>query len=426
MGILRSLQIGISGMNASGNALGVSGDNIANAGTNGFKASRAEFQDVLSTTLKGIDGGDQFGSGTRLAHIRPMFTQGSVSRTDNITDLAINGNGFFIIDAPFGRGYTRDGAFGFDKEGQMINGDGYLVLGFAADDKGHIINKLAPIKLGNTTIPAKATDKVNVMMNLDSREEVKQFNIDKAEDTANFSSGITIYDNVGTARLVTIYYNKVADNQWEYHAVVDGKDAANGKDKSLVEMANGKLIFNDKGVLQEEVPGNNAFNFNKGAAPGQKINFDFGKSIKEGGDGLTGSTQYGSSSNVARHTQDGYSAATLTSMSFNDDGVLMAVYNNGISRNIAQIAIGKFENNEALMKVGKNLYKESRASGEAAIGKPGESGRGEVFSKSLELSNVDLAEEFVGLMNMQRNFQANVKTLTTADQMLQEIINLRR
>ena len=426
MGILRSLQIGISGMNASGNALGVSGDNIANAGTNGFKASRAEFQDVLSTTLKGIDGGDQFGSGTRLAHIRPMFTQGSVSRTDNITDLAINGNGFFIIDAPFGRGFTRDGAFGFDKEGQMINGDGYLVLGFAADDKGKIINKLSPIKLGNTTIPAKATDKVKVMMNLDSREEIKQFNIDKAEDTANFSSGITVYDNVGTARLVTIYYNKTADNQWEYHAVIDGKDAINGKDKSLVEMANGKLVFNDKGVLQEEIPGQNAFNFNKGAAQGQKIEFDFGKSIKEGGDGLTGSTQYGSSSNVARHTQDGYSAATLTSMSFNDDGVLTAVYNNGISRNIAQIAIGKFENNEALMKVGKNLYKESRASGDAAIGKPGESGRGEVFSKSLELSNVDLAEEFVSLMNMQRNFQANVKTLTTADQMLQEIINLRR
>ena len=426
MGILRSLQIGISGMTASGNALGVSGDNIANAGTNGFKSSRAEFQDVLSTTLKGIDGGDQFGSGTRLAHIRSMFTQGNISRTENITDLAINGNGFFLISAPFGRGFTRDGAFGFDKEGQMINADGYLVLGFAADADGRIINKLAPIKLGNTTIPAKATETVKVMMNLDSRDEIKQFNIDKPENTANFSSGITVYDNVGTARLVTIYYNKVADNQWEYHAVIDGKDAINGKEKSLVEMANGRLIFNDKGVLQEEVPGQNSFNFNKGAAQGQKIEFDFGKSIKEGGDGLLGSTQYGSSSNVARHTQDGFSAATLTSMSFNDDGVLTAVYNNGISRNIAQIAIGKFENNEALMKVGKNLYKESRASGEAAIGKPGESGRGEVFSKSLELSNVDLAEEFVGLMNMQRNFQANVKTLTTADQMLQEIINLRR
>jgi flagellar hook protein FlgE len=194
----------------------------------------------------------------------------------------------------------------------------------------------------------------------------------------------------------------------------------------MVEMANGNITFNDKGVLMQETQGNNAFNFADGAAPGQVIKFNFGRSITEGGTGLDASTQYGSDSSVARHSQDGMSAATLASLSFNDDGVLTAVYNNGFSRNVAQIALAKFENNEGLFKMGKNLAKETRKSGQAVVGKPSESGRGEVIAKSLELSNVDLAQEFVDLIQTQRNFQANAKTLMTADQMLQEVINLKR
>ncbi len=426
MSILRSFNIGVSGLAAMGGGMSVIGDNIANSGTNGFKASRAEFQDVLATTLKGIDGGDQFGAGTKLAHIKPIFTQGNITRTENITDIAINGNGFFQIDAPFGKGYSRDGSFHFDKEGQLINSDGYKVLGYVANEDGDITTKTGPIKLGNTTIPATATQNINVNMNLDSRADVKQFNAEDPEKTSNFNTSVTVYDNVGTARLVTIYFNKSADNSWDYHAMVDGKDAQGGEQGKLIEMANGTLKFNDKGKLQEEVEGSNAFNFNKGAAAGQKIAFNFGKSILEGGDGLDASTQYGSDSAVARHTQDGSSAATLTSLSFNDSGILTAVYNNGESRDIAQIAIAKFENNEGLFKMGKNLLKESKSSGQAALGKPGESGRGGVLSKSIELSNVDLANEFVGLMTMQRNFQANAKTLTTADQMLQEVLNIKR
>jgi len=125
MSILSSFNIGVTGLNAAGQSMAVIGDNIANAGTFGFKTSRAEFQDMLANSLKGIDGGDQMGSGTKLAHITAQFTQGTVARTNNITDLAINGNGFFTVDAPFGKGYTRDGAFHFDKEGYMVNGDGY-------------------------------------------------------------------------------------------------------------------------------------------------------------------------------------------------------------------------------------------------------------------------------------------------------------
>lgn len=426
MGILRSFNIGVSGLNASGQGMGVIGDNISNSGTNGFKSSRAEFQDVLAVSLKGIEGGDQFGAGTKLGHIKPMMTQGDISRTDSSTDLAMAGDGFFTVDAPAGRCYTRDGSFHFDKDGSLTTMDGYKIMGFQADEKGKILNKLDPIKLGSTTIAAKATKEIVMSMNLDSRGNKTEFNIESPEKSSAFSNSMTVYDNVGTARTVTTYYNKADNNEWEYHCAVDGKDVEGGKPDTMYEQASGKLVFNDKGQLLEKKEGKNSFNFNKGAAKDQKINLNWGQSIKEGGTGLDASTQFGSESALARHTQDGASAAALTSLSFNDKGILTAVYNNGESRDIAQVAVGKFENNEGLFKIGKNLYKESKASGQGALGKPGEQGRGEVLSKSIELSNVDIANEFVNLMTAQRNFQANAKTLTTADQMLSEVLQIKR
>jgi flagellar hook protein FlgE len=426
MSILSSFNIGVTGLNAAGTSMGVIGDNIANAGTYGFKGSRAEFQDMLANSLKGIDGGDQMGSGTKLSHITPQFVQGTVTRTQNITDLAINGNGFFMVDAPFGKAYSRDGAFHFDKEGYMTNGDGYKVTGFLADEKGEISNKSGPIKLGNTNIAATATSEVKMSLNLDSREAPKVFDPNNPDKTSNYNTSVTVYDSVGTARLVTLYFNKQLDGNWDYHAMVDSQDAANGIPGKMVEMGNGKLRFNAKGLLEEEVPGLNSFNFNKGASPGQQISFNFGSSIKEGGTGLDAATQFGSKSSVARHSQDGSSAATLASMSFNDNGVLTAVYDNGVQRDLGQIAIAKFENNEGLFKTGKNLFKETRRSGQATLGKPGADGRGEVLSKSLEQSNVDIAQEFIGLMTAQRNFQANTKTISTSDQMLQEVLNIKR
>lgn len=426
MGILRSFNIGVTGLQAQGAGMGVIGDNIANAGTNGFKSSRAEFQDVLATSLKGIDGGDQFGAGTKLAHIKQIMSQGDVARTDVSTDLAINGNGFFAVKAPFGSGYSRDGSMHFNKDGELVNSDGYQVLGFKYNEKGEPTNKMESIKLGSATIPAESTTKVGLSMNIDSRADVKQFNIEKPDDTSNFNTSVTVYDNIGTPRIVNIYFNKVSNNNWEYRALVDGKDAEGGEEGKMVEMASGSLKFDDKGRLSEEVENSNAFNFNKGAQPGQKIEFDFGKAISEGGDGREASTQYGSTSTVSKTTSDGFEAATIGSLSFNDKGVLTAVYTNGESREVAQIGVAKFENNEGLFKMGRNLFKESKASGEVSMGRPGEGGRGEVLSRSIELSNVDLANEFVSLMNSQRNFTANAKALTTADQMLQEVLNIKR
>ncbi|MFZ8933109.1 MAG: flagellar hook protein FlgE [Bacteriovoracaceae bacterium] len=427
MGILRSMNIGISGLRASGGGMSVIGDNIANAATTGFKASRAEFQDVLATSLKGIDGGDQFGAGTKLSHIKVLYNQGDISRTDSSTDLAISGDGFFVVDADFGRGYTRDGSLHFDAQGNLVNPDGFRVMGFEADpESGKITNKMGAIKLGSTTIPAKSTKKVDVSMNLDSREPIRQFDINKPDDTSSYSNSVTVYDNVGTARVLTVYFNKTADNNWEYH-VTAGSDDVDGVEKGqLTEMSSVNLIFTQEGLLEEEAVGSNSFSFNRGAKADQQIEFNFGETITEGGDGYKASTQYGTKSAIAKHFQDGYTAGALTSLSFNDSGILTAIYDNGEGRDISQIAVAKFENNEGLFKVGKNLLKESRSSGQAAVGKPSEQGRGNVLSKSIELSTTDIATEFVGLMTQQRNFQANAKAIQTADQMLNEVLNLKR
>ena len=391
-----------------------------------FKASRPEFQDILAQSLKGIDGGDQLGVGTKLAHITPDFTQGNVLRTEKITDLAINGNGFFELIAPFGLGYTRDGSFHFDKEGYLINGDGYRVNGFQVNERGGLTNEKGPIRLGNTTIPARATKDVEINMNIDSRDIIQRFDASAPEKTSSYNNSVTIFDNVGIARLVTIFFNKVSDNVWDYHVMSDGKDIPGGEIGVWGEQASGTIVFDEKGRLLEERVKDNVFNFNQGAKKGQKIQFNFGISLNEGGTGLDASTQYGSATTIARHIQDGASAAQLGSLSFNDDGVLIAVYNNGVSRDVGQVGISKFENNEGLFKVGKNLFKESRKSGQPVFGRPDEGGRGNILAKSIELSNVDLAEEFVNLMTAQRNFQASARTVTTADQMLQEVLSLKR
>ncbi|MCY4644742.1 MAG: flagellar hook protein FlgE [Bacteriovoracales bacterium] len=426
MSILRSFNIGISGLSSTGRGMGVVSDNIANAGTFGFKSSRPEFQDTMAASLRGIDGGDQLGSGTQISHITPIFSQGPIQRTELTTDVAVSGNGFFKLKAPFGFAYTRDGSFRFNKDGYLINGDGYRVQGLLPNSKGEISNKEGFIRLGNTTIRAKATENIEMNMNIDSREMVQEFDLKRPDETSSYRTSITVYDNVGIARLVTFFFNKTSDNVWEYRAMSDGMDVPGGKKGEWVEQGSGTLVFNERGELQEEKIKDDIFNFNKGAAKDQKIKLSFGVSIAEGGNGLDASTQFGTRTTLARYSQDGSTAAELGSLSFSDNGILLAVYNNGETKNVGQLGLAKFQNNEGLFKVGRNLFKQTQKSGQPAFGQPTTGGRGSVLSKSIELSNVDVANEFVNLMTAQRNFQANARTITTADKMLQEVLNLKR
>lgn len=428
MGILSSMYTGVTGIQANGEALGIISDNIANANTVGFKTSRAEFADVIAKSLKGVLGGNQIGRGTKLNGVTQVFSQGSITQTDKATDLAISGDGFFVVDGPEGRGYTRNGSFNFNKDGELVNGDGLMVKGFRADEDGKITTKLDSIKLERTIIDAKKSENVDVAMNLDIRSDVlpNGFDPTRPNETSNYSTGLTVYDSAGNSHNLTMYFCKTADNTWNWHAMAKGEEVQGGEKGKGVVGATGTLSFTIDGKLQNQTINSNSFSFNKGAQPDQAIKFTFGDDITAGGTGLKGSTQYGSSSDIYKTTQDGYTAGTLGGLSFNDDGVLAAFYTNGVTKNIGQIGIAKFENNEGLFKAGNNLFKESRNSGAANIGAPKNGGRGQVFAKSVESSTTDIASEFVNLIQMQRAFQANARTLSSSDELMQEVLNMKR
>lgn len=428
MGILSSMYTGVSGIQANGEALGVISDNIANANTVGFKTSRAEFADVVAKSLKGVLGGHQIGRGTKLNGVTQIFSQGSITQTDKATDIAISGDGFFVVDGQEGRQYTRNGSFNFNKDGELVNLDGNIVKGFQAEEDGKISTKLDSIKLERTIIDAKKTEKVDLAMNLDIRGDVIEggFNPEAPDKSSNYSTGVTVYDSAGNAHNLTMYFTKTADSQWSWNAMAKGEEIVGGEKGKGVVGASGTLEFTIDGKLQNQTIGQNAFNFTKGAQPDQAIAFNFGDEIMAGGTGLKGSTQYGSNSDIYKTVQDGYTAGTLGGLSFNDDGILAAFYTNGMTKNLAQIAIAKFENNEGLFKAGNNMFKESRNSGAANIGAPKGGGRGTVFSKSVESSTTDIASEFVNLIQMQRAFQANARTLSSSDELMQEVLNMKR
>ncbi|MDG0815365.1 flagellar hook protein FlgE [Bdellovibrio svalbardensis] len=427
MGILSSLYTGVSGMTAQGEALGVIGDNIANANTIGFKASRAEFQDIISKSLKGVLGGNQIGRGVKIGAVNPILTQGNVDATEKVTDLAISGDGYFKVKGSDGESYTRDGSFHFDREGFLVTNDNQKVQGFSTDDKGNILNKMSDIKFPRALIPAKASKEVKLDLNLDSRmEATKKFDIKDPYSTSHYSTGVEVYDSQGNKHLLSMFFNKTADRQWEYKGVVDGKEVTGGTDGALSEVCAGKLEFTVDGKLNKQTMTSSNFNFKGGALQDQQIKINFGDAIADGGKGLDGTKQYGKNSDLISWHQDGASAGTITSLSFNDEGILTAVYSNGQAQDLAQIALAKFENPEAMFKVGNNRLKESRDSGSASVGAPGAAGRGKLFAKSLERSTVDLATEFVNMIQNQRGFQANAKTITTTDELLNEVIQLKR
>ncbi len=414
-------------MTAQGEALQVIGDNIANANTIGFKASRAEFQDIIAKNLKGILGGNQIGRGTKIGAVNPILTQGNTDATERATDLAISGDGYFKVKGSDGETFTRDGSFFFDREGYLVTKDKQRVQGFTSDEKGNIVNKIEDIKFPRALIPAKGTTEIKLDLNLDSRvEATKKFDAKDPYQTSHYSTGIEVYDSQGNKQLVSMFFNKVADRVWEFKGMADGKSVTGGEEGSLEQVLGGRLEFTVDGKLKSQEVTDSNLNFKGGALQNQQVKLRFGDAIDEGGKGLDGSKQYGKSSDLISWNQNGAAAGTITGLSFNDEGMLTAVYSNGQAQDLAQIAIAKFENAEAMFKVGNNRLRQSRDSGEPSMGAPKAAGRGSIFAKSLEKSTVDLATEFVAMIQNQRSFQANAKTITTTDELLNEVIQLKR
>jgi flagellar hook protein FlgE len=428
MGVLSSLYTGVSGLAAQGEALGVVGDNIANANTIGFKASRAEFSDIISKSLKGLLGGNQVGRGVKIGAVNPILTQGNVDSTDKATDLAISGDGYFVCRGTDGESFTRDGSLHFDKEGYLVTNDKQRIQGFQTDDKGMITSKIGDLRFPRALVPAKATTEIKMDLNLDSRVEGgREFKQDDPYATSDYSTGVEMFDSQGNKHLITYFFTKTADRQWDVRGLAEGKEVTGGEPGKWSEVYSGRLGFTVDGKLDTEEINNTAFNFAGGALQNQQVKVDFGDSLTtDKGKGMDGSKQYGKESDMITWHQDGSSAGTINNLSFSDEGVLTALYSNGTAQDLGQIALAKFENPESLFKVGSNRLKEARDSGTPSIGKANQAGRGKLFAKSLERSTVDLAMEFVNLIQNQRGFQANAKTITTTDELLNEVIQLKR
>ncbi len=430
--MLTSLYTAISGMNANGVYLSVIGDNIANMNTIGFKASRVSFGDVLSQTITGLAGTSQIGRGVLVSSITPLFTQGSFETTANALDLAIDGDGFFIVTDEGARYYTRAGQFQIDKDGDIVNPDGLILQGYLADASGNITGTLGNLKIAMRQTPAHMTTSVTIGINLNSEAAVPPgpFTIDANGDgikndpaNYNFSSSVTVYDSQGGAHQVTLYFVKTGPNTWDVHYLYE--DPANPG--QFIDAGTQTLIFNPDGSLNTDNTRPINFNFGTGLLP-QAIRFNYGSGTGESppGNGLDYSTQFASDFSLMSLSQDGYPAGFLKNIVISEDGVITGIFTNGQTRTLAQVALARFLAPTGLVKMGRNLYAESFDSGQPIVGMPQTSGLGRILSNTLELSNVDLAEEFVKMISAQRGFQANSRIITTTDELLQEMVNLKR
>lgn len=441
MGVTQALHTGVTGLTVNSDGMSVIANNIANASAKGFKKDRAEFEDMLSMDLNSGAGPAQIGRGARLANVKTLHTQGGMQVTSNLTDVAIQGQGFFIVSGAnedaqqsAGKFYTRVGNLHFDKDGFFADPYGNRIQGYMADIDGTLSSRLTDIQIATNSIPPRATDTLNMNVQLDSRAKLVDgdFDIENPELTSNFSTSVSVFDSHGRGHQVTTFFRKInADEEgteWEWRAVVDNSEVADpNSDGNFKEIANGSIKFDRLGLLEEEITEESSVNFNNGAFPDQIINFDFGVNIlEEGGSGLNSSTSIAGKSVTVSHTQDGYESGGLKSLRIGRDGMVTGVYTNGIQRTLSGIALATFANQDALEKAGKNRFQGGPEAGPPNIGMPETGTRGALFASSLEESNVDLAEEFVQMIMTQRLFQANSRSITTTDTMVEEVINLKR
>jgi flagellar hook protein FlgE len=423
----------VSGMNANGASLSVISDNIANLNTIAFKSSRVDFGDVLSQSMG--SGTSQIGRGVQIMGVSPLFTQGSFESTASGLDLSLDGDGFFMVNDPTGgRSYTRAGQFSIDKNGNIVNPDHLSLQGYLADAAGNITGTVGNLQVGTAQNPANMTTTAQVALNLEANAAIPgaAFTLDGNgdlvnNDPANFnsSSTVTVYDSQGGAHPVTLYFVKTAANTWDVHYVHEDP-ALPG---SLIDAGTQNLVFNTDGSLNTDNSGAPfAFNFGGAVVNPQPIDFNFGTGTGEApaGSGLDMSTQFASAFSVLSLNQDGYASGSLKSVSVSDAGVITGTFTNGQSRSLGQVALARFIAPSGLSKLGRNLYGESFDSGQPVVGTANTSGIGKVSSNSLELSNVDLAEEFVKMIAAQRAFQANSRVITTTDELMNEMVNLKR
>jgi len=415
--MLRSLFAAISGIRGQQAKLDTIGNNIANASTTGFKASRVRFQDMLSQTLRvgsGPSNGragtnpSQVGLGMSIAGIDTLHTQGSLQATGRLTDLAVQGSGFFVMSDGQRNLYTRDGAFSISKDNELVNAStGMKVMGWRADAAGVVNSQgaISPLSIPlGAQVLTQATTRVDFTGNL-SNEAVS------APATVHRTTA-TIYDSKGAAHDIQITFTRTATpNEWSYEVTVPVTVPP-----MAITGATGTVLFNPTGGIDAASPVPPAVVITSvPLANDITLNLDFAAL----------SMVAGPSTALVR-SQDGLFPGELATFSIGRDGVITGTFTNGAVRDLGQIAIAHFASPEGMIKTGNNLYEASTSSGESIVGGAGIDGRGTVETGTLEMSNVDLASEFTEMITTSRAFQANSRVVTTSDEMLQELIQLKR
>lgn len=496
--MISSLYTGASGVQTQSNAMTVTGSNIANVNTTGYKHNRVNFQDLIATTMAG---GSKLGKGTKIAKVQNIQTQGAFQVTELETDLAIDGDGFFTIKDSEGKTYyTRAGQFKFDKDGYLTTQEGFFLQTKQVNpetkettgeaERLKIVGEIdAPKLTGDGTglledgiTPDGVIVKANINSNAKVLTEPVNYENVKA-DTFNFSTSITVHDNKGNKRPIQIAFRKLADkeddpnpavpgqtipgtgwrNRWEWFVLVPGESLEGGLPGTQVATGGGFIEFTDDGRLTNQIPGaiespplpagtppgtppnppemvaqpvveglppQVTINF-QGSGLDQVIGFDFGTPIDpnnpaEENSGLNGITQFASESKVHKISADGKETGVLESIYVKTNGDIQGNFDSGEVKNMGRVVLTNFIAPEELLIKGENLYEETSDSGAPIQGDPTKGGLGSVHSKTLENSNVELSTEFVKMIEGQRAFQAAAKTVTTSDEILADLVQMKR
>lgn len=410
-------RVALSGLNAATTDLEVTGNNIANAATTGFKQSRTEFGDLFASSVQ--DSANTAGQGVRVSRIAQQFSQGSVDFTSSNLDLAISGEGFFVVEANDGTlAYTRAGAFSVDRDGYVVSAANDRLQTYSAVDPDAdpvVFNTSTTGSLRLPTLPSspESTDTIEASLNLDASSSTptnwtSSADFDPTDPTTyNSSTSTTVYDSLGNAHTAQMYFTKTGNGRdWEFYTIVNGTD---------VTPTSNTLQFSTAGELTSPTTSValSTYGSSVGAAD-LDMQLDF-----------TGTTQFGSAFAVNNLSQDGFTSGRLTGVDIDKDGIVFARFTNGQSTALGKVALAKFYNPQGLRQLGDTTWGETYQSGVPQTGEAGTSSFGQIQSGALEASNVDIAEQLVNLITAQRNFQANSEVISTSDTITQTIINIR-
>jgi flagellar hook protein FlgE len=423
-----SFNTALSGLNAAQSDLSVTSNNIANVSTTGFKESRAEFADIYSAGSLGT-AQTAIGSGVLLAQVAQQFTQGNLEFTRNTLDMAISGEGFFVLSDSSSSNdllYTRAGAFGVDANGNVVNSAGQALRVYPVNPDGTVtatsLSSTVPLQVPDTAGAPTPTANIDIGVNLPSNGAILDPLLfdPTSPATYNASTSVTIYDSLGEPHIATSYYIKTAPNTWAQYLQVDGNpvDIAGGTAGAGGQLY-GTLTFNNVGAFTGESPSpmtTAPLGFTNGADPTQSLVLDYANNSP---------TQFASPFAVNTLRQDGFPIGRLTGIDIGENGVVRANYSNGQQIALGKIALARFTNNQGLQQIGNTVWRETVDSGIALPGEAGTSSFGIIRGGALETSNVDLTAELVDLITAQRNFQANAKSIETSNAVTQTIIQIR-